>query len=59
MKVQIDEYIATFDRLNFKKVKPILIHGIKLEFDKIHLIDGIRSQQVETVPQLIKIYLLT
>ncbi len=34
MKVQIDEYIATFDRLNFKKVKQILNHGIKLEFDK-------------------------
>jgi hypothetical protein len=42
MKVQIDEYIATFDRLNHKKVKQILNHGIKLEFDKIHLIDGIR-----------------
>jgi len=23
MKVQIDEYIATFDKLNFKKVKQI------------------------------------
>ncbi len=59
MKVQIDEYIATFDRLNHKKVKQILNHGIKLEFDKIHLIDGIRWQQGEIVPQLLKIYLLT
>jgi hypothetical protein len=43
MEVQIDEYIATFDRLNYKKVKQILNRGIKLEFDKIHLIHGIRS----------------
>ncbi len=34
MKIQIDEYIARYDRLNFKKVKQILNHGIKLEFDK-------------------------
>jgi hypothetical protein len=40
-------------------VKQILNHGIKLEFDKIHLIDGIRWQQGEIVPQLLKIYLLT
>jgi hypothetical protein len=30
-----------------------------LNLIKTHLIDGIRSQQGEIVPQLIKIYLLT